>query len=423
MYTWLKDTLPNGMRVVTIEVPHLHSVMASVYVLAGSRHDPPHLNGISHFLEHVLFRGCETYPSSRVLNTRVEEAGGCLNGVTTRDFGYYYTLIHPEGLKVAFEVLGQMIASPLMQELEIERAVILEEILDEVDENGHLIDIDTISKQIAFDGHPLSLPIAGNARTVSAIEANDLRTHHARCYGASNLVLSVAGPVRHKSVLELANEAFGQLPRGSKPRSEPPPPLPTGPLLKCVSHSESQSTVRLTFPAVPENHPDYLAQILLVRILDDGIASRLQQEIVEKRGLAYAVSAGLDVMADTALLEVEATVAHPKVPELLAALQGTLADLTGAPASCEELARAVARHRYDIDFMHDSVADLAGWFGIGELHETALPLEKRISDAKSIGAGEVHEIASRLLCSKRMLAVVVGRANESETRRVIETEW
>ncbi len=420
MYTWLRDTLPNGMRVVTVEVPHLHAAMASLYVRAGSRHDPPEQSGISHFLEHIFFRGCKAYPSSMSLCSALERAGGNLNGVTTRDYGYYYTLIHPEAMSTAFSVLKEMISAPLMKDVEMEREVILEEILDEVDESGRLIDVDTLSKRMAFPGHPLSLPIAGNRQTVCAIRTEDLCRHHTSCYGASNLVLSVAGPVKHDELLEEAVKTFGSLPQGRRSKTEPPAPLPSGPRLEYVSHRESQTAVRCTFPALTENHPDYPALMLLTRLLDDGLASRLQQEVVERRGLAYAVSAGIDVMGDSALLEIDACTAHAKTPELLAAVRATLSGLIETPPSQEELGRAIARHRCDIDFMRDSVADLAGWFGVGELHDTSCTLEKHILDAAAVGSDDISRVASMLLARERMLVVVVGLADENATRKVIE---
>ncbi|MFL5379492.1 MAG: M16 family metallopeptidase, partial [Myxococcales bacterium] len=120
-----KSVLPNGLRVVTVELGHLHAGMLAAYVRAGSRHEDARQNGVSHFLEHLFFRGSVGYPDGRLLNSVVEDVGGNLNGVTTRDHGYYYTPVHPERLEVPFSVLGDMLARPLFKEVELEREVIL----------------------------------------------------------------------------------------------------------------------------------------------------------------------------------------------------------------------------------------------------------------------------------------------------------
>src|SRR5437660_7569914 len=206
-----KSALSNGLRVVTVELPHLHTGMIAAYVRAGSRHEDPPRNGVSHFLEHLFFRGSHGYPDGRGMNALVEDCGGSLNGVTTRDHGYYYSPVHPLRLEVPFTVLGDMLARPLFKEVELEREVILEEILDEVDEDGRDVDIDNLSKRALFEGHPLGQKIAGTRETVSSLREDDLRSHHARAYGARNLVLCAAGPVRHEDVLRLAEPSFGGL--------------------------------------------------------------------------------------------------------------------------------------------------------------------------------------------------------------------
>src|SRR3954464_7194360 len=229
-----KSVLHNGLRVVTVELPHLHAGMLAAYVRAGSRHEEARLNGVSHFLEHLFFRGSEGYPDGRLLNSVVEDVGGNLNGVTTRDHGYYYTPVHPERLDVPFVVLGDMLARPLFKEVELEREVILEEILDEVDEEGRDIDVDNLSKRALFREHPLGQKIGGTRETVSGLREDDLRAHHARAYGAHNLVLCAAGPCSHADVLRLAEKGFGKIPPGEQIHDAPLAHRPGGPRLVAV---------------------------------------------------------------------------------------------------------------------------------------------------------------------------------------------
>src|ERR1700686_4535034 len=326
-----KSELPNGLRVVTVELPHLHTGMIAAYVRAGSRHESAAQNGISHFLEHLFFRGSEGFPDGRTMNALVEAAGGGLNGATTRDHGSYFSWVHPEQLEVPFAVLGDMLARPLFKEIELERKVILEEILDEVDEDGRDIDVDNLSKRALFDGHPLGMKIGGTRETVSALTESDFREQHALAYGARNMVLCCAGPVTHQEVVALAEQAFGDLPAGAPLSDTPLPPFQRGPQLVCVEPHESQTEFRLSFPTPAEDDPDFPALLLVRRILDDGLAARLQLAVVERKGLAYAVHAGIDTFSDCGLFELEGACAPHKVPAFAKELIRLLPGLCDTP--------------------------------------------------------------------------------------------
>src|SRR5512138_1368490 len=197
-----RTVLGNGLRVLTARSPGLHSAMIALYVRTGSRHETPERNGVSHFLEHLFFRGSVGFPDTVAMNAAVEAAGGSLNGITARDHGCYYTPIHPDEVGVGLEVLGDLIRRPLLKEMDVEREVILEEILDEVDAAGRDIDPDNLSKRIVFGDHPLGYKIAGTPEIVRRISRSDVRAHHQRFYSGSNLVLAVAGPVRASDVEE-----------------------------------------------------------------------------------------------------------------------------------------------------------------------------------------------------------------------------
>jgi predicted Zn-dependent peptidase len=286
-FTYHRDVLPSGLRVVTLETPHLHTALVSVYVRTGSRHESESNNGVSHFLEHLFFRGSEAWPDTLRMNAAIEEAGGNLNGVTTRDHGYYFTPLHPSYVELGLNVVGDMLTRPLLTSMEVERKIILEEMLDEVDDKGRDIDVDNLSKWLLFPGHPLSLKIAGTRESVSALTLEQVREHFARHYVSGNLVVTVAGPVHRAQVLPLVERAFARLPQGPASADTPPPSTPPGPTFRAVTHDESQTEFRLSFRIVPEHHPDWPALQLLRRLLDDGLSSRLPHEIVEKRGLAY----------------------------------------------------------------------------------------------------------------------------------------
>jgi hypothetical protein len=181
-FSVFKDVLPSGLTVVTIETPHLHSVMCAVYVRVGSRHEDERTNGVSHMLEHLFFRGSQRFPDSVRMNAAVEAQGGNLNGVTMRDSSYFYTPTHVDGVEVSLEILGDMLTRPRLTHLETEKRIILEEMLDEVDERGRDIDVDNLSKRLLYPDHPLAMKIAGTTDSVKGLTLRDVKRHFERAY-------------------------------------------------------------------------------------------------------------------------------------------------------------------------------------------------------------------------------------------------
>ena len=218
-----RTVLPNGLRVLTRGRRGLHSAMIALYVRAGSRHETAAQNGVSHFLEHLFFRGSLAWPDTVAMNAAVESAGGSLNGITARDHGCYYTPIHPDEVGTGLAILGDLIRRPLLKEMDVEREVILEEILDEVDADGRDIDPDNLRSDRLRD-HPLGYKIAGTPEIVRRLSRREVRAHHQRFYAGSNLVLAVAGPVRASEVEELAEAHSGSCRGEGEHRSHPAAP-------------------------------------------------------------------------------------------------------------------------------------------------------------------------------------------------------
>lgn len=408
-FTYFKDTLDNGLRVVTVETPHLHSALLAVYVRTGSRHETPNNNGVSHFLEHMFFRGSEGYPDTIRMNAAVEEVGGNLNGVTMRDQGYYYTPLHPDALGVAMGILGDMLARPRLTELEVERQIILEEMLDEVDERGRDIDLENLTKMHLFGAHPLAMKIAGTQASVRALTLEQIRSHLARHYVARNMVLAVAGPVKRAEVLDHAGRHFAALVPGGIATEKPPPRTPRGPWHEHVRHDESQTEFRITFRTVPERHPDQAALGVIRRVLDDGLSSRLPYNVVEKRGLAYSIHANTEIFHDVGLFDIEGASAPEKAALVIEEILSTLATLCDEGPTADELDRAKKRNRMFLDFAQDSPGELVGWFGGTELFHTPETLEEKAARTERLTRDDVRRVARRYFRSSNLGVVSVGQ--------------
>lgn len=408
MYHRHRDLLDNGLRVVTVEVPHLHSALLAVYVRCGSRHETLQNNGVSHLLEHMFFRGSERFPDTRAMNARIEDAGGDLNGITMRDQGFYYTPLHPRSLSVGFEVLGDLLCAPRFKDLSIEREIILEEMMDEVDARGRDIDLGNLSKRLVFGEHPLALKIAGTPQSVRSLSVEGLRDHHRRFYVAQNLVVAVSGKVERARVVDLAQKAFGALPKGERAEEMAPQFSCQAPSLSFVAHDESQTELILCFPCPPEGHPDHLPLAILRAVLDDGLSSWLPLNIVERRGLAYSVHAGIDAFNDAAVFELEAACTPAKVVPVFEEMVRLLGKMCSEPLDPEELERVKRRYRIMLDFTLDDVNTLAGWYGGSELFREPESFEERCRAVEALSAEALQDVARRTFRRDNLYVCAVG---------------
>jgi predicted Zn-dependent peptidase len=228
----------------------------------------------------------------------------------------------------------------------------------------------------------------------------------------------VAGPVRREEILRLAEKHFGAFPTGQAAVEIAPPPFPKGPRFEATRHDESQSELRFTFPAPPDTHPDFPALLVLRRILDDGLSSRLQVNIVDRRGLAYSVQAGFDTFVDTGLFEVDLACAHAKLPAAAEALLETLGEIATTTVPEDELQRAKTRFRIGFDFMRDSASELAGWYGGIELFQSMPAFDERIARVDAVTGGDVLRVARQMLRRSQLLACMVGKADAKGLRSV-----
>ncbi|MFT3708411.1 MAG: pitrilysin family protein [Archangium sp.] len=407
---------------MTVETPHLHSVMTAVYVRVGSRHETSDNNGVSHLLEHLFFRGSRRFPDSVRMNAAVEAQGGNLNAVTMRDSSCFYTPTHVDGVDLSLEILGDMLSQPRLTHLETEKRIVLEEMLDEVDEKGRDVDLDNLCKRALFDTHPLGMKIAGTPESVRGLTLRQVKQHFERAYVAGNMVVTVSGPVSHRSVLRAAKKAFRHVPSGTRLSEEAPALEVTGPRLAYTALEEAQVEFRLCFPTVAEDHPDAPGLNLLRRILDDGLSSRLPYNIVEKRGLAYSVGAMIETFHDAGTFEIDGACAPENLGVLIEEVLKTLATLRAGKISGEELRRARTRFAMHLDFLQDAPGELCGWFGGVELFRPAESFESKKRELQAITVAQLKALAQKYLRAERLLVVGVGpkdakkRAEKALTR-------
>ncbi len=410
--------LSNGLRLVTVETPHLHTAVASLYVRAGSRYETPRTNGLSHFVEHMLFRGSAHFPNSFALNEAIEDLGGTLYAETGRDYSLYQVPLHPRHLPRGLEILGDLFSTPAFRDIDLERQIILEEILEDLDEDGRNVNLDDLSRATAWGDHPLGFTITGPLRNVRRFKVDDVRAHFQQFYGASNMVLCVAGPVRARAVETMVRDAFARLPRGHRHRAVAPRPAMRGPRFRSVHNESAQTQVHILFHALPERDPDYHALRALMRVLDDGMSTRLHYQICDQKGLAYSASAGLYSFHDAALLEIDAACAHAKLPELISESLSILGRFRAELVSPQELDKAKRRFMSDMEACYDDLDSLCGWFGGTELFYRPRTEEQRARQVQRVRAEHIRRVARRVITPERLNVVVVGALPRAVARKV-----
>ncbi|BCA78514.1 pitrilysin family protein [Desulfuromonas sp. AOP6] len=404
------STLANGLRVVTVEMPHLHSAEMMCYVGVGSRNEEEHLAGISHFLEHMIFRGTAEYPTSLQLEQAFEAIGGAVNASTDTEGTCYHSRLHPDCIAAGASLFASMLLRPRLTDVEVERRIILEEALEDLNERGEMIAPDNLTAQLLWPGHPLSRPTIGCRDTISAITPADLRAYHRRYYHPGNTVIAVAGRVRHASVLAAVDEAFA----GWK-AADLLPCLPVStaaeenqPVSIWIKDSDSQINLQLAF-RLPGRHAREVASLRVLRaVLSWGGASRLMLRLREMKGLTYNVEANLTLLDDCGCLTVDLAVAPDNLTAAVEELLLIFEELCQVPVGEEELRRVVQSYLFALDFSRDHTDDLATRYGWGELVGCVRTLAEDRREMQSVQAAELMESAAAFFTPGALKLAVVG---------------
>ncbi|MFW6051424.1 MAG: M16 family metallopeptidase [Myxococcota bacterium] len=415
-----RETLDNGLRVVVAPLPHLHTATVGLFVQAGSRHEDAASNGLSHLLEHMLFRGTATHPTAYRLNLAVERLGGTLYGATHTDFTTYQVSVPPDNVAPVIGVMADMVHAPLFNDLEVEKRVLREEILEDLDEEGNEIDADNLVRDLMFAPHPLGFKITGSLDNIRRFTVDDVRAHFERFYGARNMVLCLAGAVGTE-MLEAVRRAFGRLLPGAPARVEPPAVAGTRRFV-AVHDDGSQTDVRLSYPCPGLHDPRYTAVQLLGRVLDDGLSSRLHRRICDERGLAYDAFAALEAYEDCGAVDLGASVEHQKAPEVLGALLELVRDLAREPVPDEELHRVRRRYLWDLEAMVDDAEGVASFYGTNVLFGLHDTIESTAATVAAATPADLQEAARTVFDPERAHVACVGvleRARIPEVRALI----
>ena len=341
-----KDVLDNGLRVVTEQVPYVRSVSLGIWVQVGSRDEDPNERGISHFLEHMLFKGTSRRDAFDIANS-LESLGGSLDAFTYRDLTCLYARVLDEHLEVALDVLADMLQNPVLdpEEIEKEKRVVLEEIQNVEDTPDDLIH-DLFAESI-WGEHPVGAPIMGTPETIGSFSRDSLANYLHRRYRPERIVLAAAGNLAHERVVSLADTLFGGLDRSDQSYVREVP----GEIAKAHRHVHrdiSQTHICLGTRAFAYTHPRQYDLMVANTALGGGMTSRLFQQVRENLGLAYAVYSYLEALEDTGLFGTYVACDGKCVDRALEVLKSELSSFAGEGVSEDELRCSKAQLRGEL---------------------------------------------------------------------------
>ena len=412
------ETLSNGLPVVVVPQPALHRAHVALYVRVGSRFETPKLNGISHFLEHMLYRGTPRLPRAHDVNLAVESLGGYLYAATQVDFGVYSITLPAETLAPTTELFGEVLMQPTFVDMDIEKEIVCEEILEDLDDDGRQIDADNLSRQLIYPDHPLGWTITGDEKRVRSFTKAMCQEHHARHYNAANSVLVFSGNVKPDEALELANRHFSAMPAGTRVTSAPPVHKQSKPRFDLVDNVSSQTELRVCFRAVPDKLKHRSTMDMMLRLLDDGMSTRLYHRVVDDKGLCYDVSASYDGYDDDGILDFAAGVQHARAAKVATEITGLVKDLAASGPSVVELEKARRRHRWDMRGMMDSPEELAGFYAAGILFDRSETIEERLANNAAVSAQDIRDLAGLIGTPDRLNVTAVGPIEEFDDKRL-----
>jgi predicted Zn-dependent peptidase len=414
-------TLENGLRVLVAPQPGLHRVHVALHVRTGSRYETPETNGLSHFLEHMIYRGTPRLTSAHAVNDAFERLGGYLYAATQTDFGVFSLTLPKESLDAASALFGEVLTTPAFLDIEVEQGIVCEEILEDRDDDGREVDADNLSRGLIYPDHPLGFTITGDEAHVRSFDRPMLRAHHERHYVARGSVLTFTGAIDRDDALRLARRDFGAFPPGEWIPARAPSHEQRRPRLLVVPNQSSQTDLRVCFRAVGEHAPERPALDLLMRIIDDGMSTRLYHRICDAQGLCYDVSGGYDGYEDDGIIDFAAGVQHKRVDRVTREILGLMTELAVAGPTEEELVKAKRRHAWDLEAMLDSPDDVGGFLGTGALFRALETPEARLESLSRISRDAVRDVARLVTDPARLNVVAVGLLGAGEARRLEET--
>jgi predicted Zn-dependent peptidase len=410
------STLDSGVRVVTEEMPSVRSIALGFWIRSGSRDEPVEEAGISHFLEHLLFKGTDRF-SSREIDEVFDTMGAEVNAGTSKETTSVYSRFLDRHLEQAFDVLQDMVLRPAYPDIDSERQVVIEEIAMYEDEPSDKVH-DVLAGAI-FGDHPLGRPIIGRAEVISSVPVPTIAEWHDGRYTGSNIVVAAAGNLEHDAVVEIVSAAVGHVQPGAKALSGAPTEV--APVLRFHEKETEQYHLCIGAPGIPRGDDRRFALRVLDTILGGSTSSRLFQEVRERRGLAYSVFSYASHYADSGQVALYVGTRPENVAEAMDVIGTELGRLHAAGVSEEELERARENVKGRTVLSMESTLTRMNRLGSSVLMDVPLlSVDEVLAAFDAVTLEDVMALARDLWDPRRMSAAGVG-GSEGAFRSALES--
>ena len=401
-----KSALPNGIRLVTETMPHVRSVAVGIWVETGSRLEPEPLGGISHLIEHLVFKGTATRSAEEIART-MDSVGGQMDAFTTKEHTCFYVQVLDEHLPLAVDLLTDILLHPVFnaEELEREKSVVLQEIKMVEDTPDDLIH-DLFAAQI-WEGHPLGRPILGTRDAVNAYGRDIVLSHFGEEYVPPRIMIAVAGNAGHDRVVDLFGAHFDGFRRAPSERTNTPATLTPG--VNIVQKTLEQVHVILGFPGLHHSAPERYALFLLNDVIGGSMSSRLFQEVRERQGLVYSIHSGVQAYADTGTLYIYAATDALNFSKVLKSTLKEIRDLKKNGVTAEELRRSKDHLKGSLMLSLESTSSRMNRLAKHEMHHGSfLTMDQMLAAIDGVRHEEVQALIAELLDEDRLALTTLG---------------
>ena len=421
-----RTVLPSGLRIVTEEVPSVRSAAIGIWVNVGSRDETPAVAGASHFLEHLLFKGT-TRRTALEISATIEAVGGEMNAFTSKEYTCFYARVIDTDLPMAIDVVSDLITSSIVSALDVdaERKVVLEEIAMRDDDPSDLVH--DLYAETYYGDTQLGRPILGTIKSIKEMSRSSVFNYYKKRYLPQDLVVAVAGNIKHKRVVAMVEEALSRdnfLNVKGAPQIRPNTPVKTKPVqsVGLLTRKTEQAHMFYGMEGVARSDERRFAMGVLASALGGGMSSRLFQEIREKRGLAYSVYAYAQQFAGSGQIGFYAGCNPAKAIEVVEIIREVLADVAENGMSHEEIERAKGAVRGSLVLSQEDSASRMSRIGKNEIvYGQVMGFDDILKAIARVNPTDVREIASEYLTKSPTLALVGPFKNEAKFEKVLRS--
>jgi predicted Zn-dependent peptidase len=402
-----REVLPNGLIVLSEEMHHIRSIAIGIWMKSGSRDEAPEVNGISHFVEHMVFKGTTTRSAQQIAR-QVDSIGGNMDAFTGKETICFNIKVLDEHVPIAIDILSDLVLNPVFDPKDItrEKGVILEEIKMDEDNPDYLVH--EIFTQNFWKDHPLGKPILGTKETVRSFEQQKLFDFYRQRFAPNNIIISAAGNLNHKEFVDLIKSRFAPLKSVPNGYHQPAPAV-TPRIITRNKKSLEQVQLCIGVPSHPISHEKRYVSYVLNTVLGGGMSSRLFQKVREEQGLVYSIYSDLNPYRDTGCLTVYAGTSVESTRNVVDSVLTEFHELKSNPIAEDELRRAKDQLKGSLMLSLESSTSRMSNLARQEMYfERFFSLDETINQIESVTADEISEMSNQLFQTEKIAITALG---------------